>query len=151
MWVVGAFLGILLLPVNCWALQAHGAPEGLYIHQMAHIHFLLAMGYLYWHIRRSGFAGRGWRYLQTFCLLMIFWNILTFMGHAADGLLEPGAITTTGVYLRERIVGPVTLEKVIYYMAKFDHLLVVPALFFLYIGMRSLYRTVEKHAGEAES
>jgi len=141
---------LLLLPGQAWALQAHGAPEGLYVHQMAHVHFIIALAYLYWHISRSTFTGQGWRYLLAFCVLMILWNVLTFVGHAADGLLSPDAITTTGDYLHERIIGPLGPEKILYYIAKFDHLLAVPALFFLFVGMRSLYRAVEKHAGEAE-
>jgi hypothetical protein len=137
------------LPENAWALQSHGPPEGLYVHQMAHVHFVLALGYLYWDIRRSTFTGKGWRYLQWFCVLMLVWNVLAFVGHAVAGHIDENMISATS-YLQARIQGPITLHKLIFYIARFDHFVAVPALFFLYIGMRSLYRSVEKHAGEAE-
>ena len=137
------------LPENAWALQSHGPPEGLYVHQMAHVHFFLALGYLYWDIRRSSFAGHGWRYLRWFCVLMLIWNVVAFVGHAVAIHINPEMISSAS-YLQARIQGPVTLHKLIFYIAKFDHFVAVPALFFLYIGMRSLYRSVAEHAGEAE-
>jgi len=139
----------LFIPANAWALQSHGAPEGLYVHQMAHIHFILALGYLYWDIRRSSFAGKGWSYLLAFSLFMLCWNIVAFVGHAVAGHVDPHIISATGGYLQGRIQGPYDLQTVIFYIAKFDHILAVPALFFLYMGMRTLYHSVEKHAGEA--
>jgi hypothetical protein len=140
---------LVCLPDNAWALQSHGPPEGLYVHQMAHVHFFLALGYLYWDIRRSSFAGRGWRYLQWFCILMLIWNVVAFVGHAVAGHIDENMIVATS-YLQARIQGPVNLHTLVFYIAKFDHFVAVPALFFLYIGMRSLYRSVEEHAGEAE-
>src|SRR5690606_16026838 len=38
---------------SAWALQSHGAPEGIYVHQMSHLLFMGALAYLYWHTRRS--------------------------------------------------------------------------------------------------
>ena len=135
-------------PDTAWALQSHGPPEGLYVHQMAHIHFVLALGYLLWDIRRSSFTSRGWRYLQVFCVLMIAWNVLAFTGHAMGVVLEPHHISTVEGYFRSRLVGPLTMGKIIFYITKLDHIVAVPALFFLFIAMRSFYRTVVKHAGE---
>ncbi len=150
LWVPIAACCCLLLPDTAWALQSHGPPEGLYVHQMAHIHFILALGYLYWDIRRSSFAGKGWRYLLTFCVLMLCWNIVAFVGHSAADHVDATTIRAAEGYLSGRIHGPYDLQTIIFYVAKFDHLLAVPALFFLYMGMRTLYRSVEKHAGEAE-
>jgi len=139
----------LLLPANAWALQSHGAPEGLYVHQMAHVFVALAMAYWFWDIRRSSFKGKGWRYLQIFCVLMLAWNIVAFTGHAVAVSLDVEHISTTTGYLSSRIVGPMDLHKIIYYMTRFDHVVIVPALFFLFLGVRSLYRDVEaQHNGE---
>ena len=56
---------------SAWALQAHGAPEGIYVHQMAHLLFMGALAYLYWHTRRSPvLVSKGWKYLQLFCILL---------------------------------------------------------------------------------
>jgi hypothetical protein len=151
-WVVmttAAVCCFLLMPANAWALQSHGPPEGLYVHQMAHVHFFLALGYLYWDIRRSSFKGKGWDYLLKFCLLMLCWNVVAFVGHAVAGHVDSSAFSAVGGYLSARIHGPYNLQTIIFYIAKFDHLLAVPALYFLYRGMRTLYHSVERHAGEA--
>ena len=56
------FIGIVTLLLlgqteSAWALQSHGAPEGIYVHQMAHVLFMGALAYLYWHTRRSQDGG----------------------------------------------------------------------------------------------
>ncbi|MCP3930780.1 MAG: hypothetical protein GY705_16960, partial [Bacteroidetes bacterium] len=73
-----------------WALQSHSAPEGIYVHQMAHLLFMGALGYLYWHTRKSQiFKSKGWKFLQVFCILLILWNLLAFTGHEAFEQLSP--------------------------------------------------------------
>lgn len=131
------------------ALQVHGTPEGLYVHQMAHLHYIFALGYFFWDIRRTAFSGRGWRYLQLFCILMIFWNLLAFGGHAADVFISPEELSQTDCYLQTRLIGPFTIHKYLYYIAKFDHLICVPGLFFLFLGIRSFYKSVAE-ASEKE-
>lgn len=146
--VLAAMFISAVLPDSAWALQSHGSPEGLYVHQMAHVHCFLALGYLCWDIRRSSFPGKGWRYLQLFCLLMLGWNSVAFMGHWEAIHIAPDMVSATG-YLHGKIHAPLTLNKIIFYITKFDHFIAVPALFFLYMGMRTLYRSVEKSEGEA--
>ncbi len=139
-----------ILPNNAWALQTHGAPEGLYVHQMAHILFIMALSYLLWDIRRSSFTSKGWRYLQVFCVLMIVWNIMAFVGHATGVSIRTENISTTLGYFHARLLGPISGREIIYYIAKFDHVIVVPALFFLFAGLKALYRSVEKQGGRGE-
>lgn len=138
------FLVLWAHPDCAWALQSHGAPEGLYVHQMAHIHFFGALLYLYWDIRRSSFEGRGWNYLQWFCILMALWNVVAFAGHAASLTLDMSHFSSGYNYLQATLLAPITLNKFIFYLAKFDHLICVPALYLLFIGLRSFYRDVEK-------
>lgn len=131
---------LLIFPDQAHALQAHGAPEGIYVHQLAHIFFLSALCYLLWDIRRSSFPGKGWRFLQAFCICMILWNIVAFSGHWVGGSINNSDIVVNSGYLSATITGPITTSKLIYYLTKLDHLFSVPALFFLYLCMRSLYR-----------
>lgn len=130
---------LLVLPEKAHALQSHGAPEGIYVHQLAHIFFLSALCYLFWDIRRSSFPGPGWRYLQLFCVFMIIWNVVAFTGHWVGVGIQPAEIVTDTGYLSSKISGPVSSAKLIYYFTKLDHLFSVPALFCLYLCMRSLY------------
>lgn len=134
----------LLAPGEALALQVHGEPEGLYVHQMAHLHYIFALGYFYWDIRRTSFTGRGWRYLQMFCILMTCWNLLAFAGHLAGLFLDPQDLVQTDCYLQTRLFSPLTFNNAFYFIAKLDHLIYVPALFFLYLGLRSFYRSVNK-------
>ncbi|WP_448873835.1 hypothetical protein [Desulfobulbus propionicus] len=134
----------LILPSDAQALQVHGEPEGMYVHQMAHLHYVFALGYFYWDIRRSSFTGRGWRYLQIFCILMTLWNLLAFVGHIAGAYLDPASLQRTDSYLQTRLTDPLTLNKALYFVTKLDHLIYVPALFFLFLGLRSFYHSVAK-------
>ena len=137
-----ALAAALCLPGEALALQVHGGPEGLYVHQMAHIHYLLALGYFSWDIRRTAFTGRGWRYLQLYCILMAAWNVLAFVGHIVGVYLHPDELLRTNGYLSTYLLGPLDLHKLTFYATKLDHLLCMPALFFLFIGMRSFYHSV---------
>ncbi|MEN8199104.1 MAG: hypothetical protein ABFR63_03420 [Thermodesulfobacteriota bacterium] len=131
--------GLFGIPDVAWALQSHGAPEGIYVHQLAHIFFIAALCYLFWDIRRSSFSNRGWRFLQAFCIFSILWNIVALTGHWVGNMLDINAIVEESGYLSSKIIGPITPPKLIYYFTKLDHIFSVPALFCLYLCLRSLY------------
>lgn len=124
---------------SAWALQSHGAPEGIYVHQMAHLLFMGALAYLYWHTRRSPvLVSKGWKYLQLFCILLFCWNVLTFVGHAAfEHLLASDFIQKES--WGEQLAPPLSVAKVLYFISKMDHFLYVPALIALVIGLRTFY------------
>ena len=137
-----SLLGTLTL-VFCaspvWALQTHVHPEGIYVHQMAHILFVCALAYLYWDIRRTSFSGRGWVLMRIFCVLMIAWNIVAFTGHIVTSELPGSEIAAGNGYWDSRLLGPITGLKLTYYLVKMDHLVCVPALFFLFLSTRRIY------------
>lgn len=78
--------------------------------------------------------------MQLFCVLMILWNILAFTGHVVTADLDQNDLISYGGYWDTRLLGPVTGAKLTYYLAKMDHLVCVPALFFLFLSMRMFYR-----------
>lgn len=148
---ITAFTPLLLITLfsgDAWALQTHDGIEGIVVHQLAHIQYLGALGYLLWDIRRSAFSGIGWLYLQRFCWLMMLWNGLAFVGHFAQVALPYEAISTEDGYLYALLLLPFSFGKWIYYITALDHLLCTPALFFLFLAMRSFYRTVLLETGE---
>lgn len=133
-------LALLGIVENAWALQSHGAPEGNYVHQMAHLLFSGALGYLYWHTRRTpALVSRGWKYLQLFCILLILWNLLAFVGHEIFQHLSSNDFIAKNTF-RESLAPPITVGKFIYYLSKMDHCLNVPALLMLVISLRTFYR-----------
>jgi hypothetical protein len=141
MWLFVPILFGILLPGEALALQVHSEPEGLYVHQMAHLFYIVALGYFFWDIRRTSFTDRGWRFLQMFCLLMACWNTLAFIGHLAGVYLDPQSLLPTDCYLQTQLLSPFTLNKYLYFIAKLDHLIYVPALFCLFLGLRSFYHS----------
>ena len=138
----------LCAPGEALALQVHSEPEGVYVHQMAHLHYIFALSYFLWDIRRTSFTGRGWRYLQIFCFLMICWNVIAFVGHLSGIALDPQALEQTDCYLQTRLLSPFTLNTSLYFITKLDHLIYVPALFFLFLGLRSFYRAAAGTTGK---
>lgn len=139
--IIAASLCITFISVeNCWALQSHGPPEGLYVHQMAHLLFMGALGYLYWHTRKSpAIKSKGWRYLQIFCFFLIAWNIIAFTGHQAFGHLTPEDFIAKGTW-KEQLAPPISAMKILYYITKMDHSLNVPGLIALAISLRTFYQ-----------
>lgn len=125
---------------NSWALQSHGAPEGIYVHQMAHLLFMGALGYLYWHTRKSpAIESKGWKYLQIFCFFLIAWNLIAFTGHQAFGQLSPTDFIDKSSW-KEQLAPPITWIKILYYITKMDHFMNVPGLLALVISLRTFYK-----------
>lgn len=137
---IGLIVLLLLVQTeNAWALQSHGAPEGIYVHQMAHILFMGALAYLYWHTRHSPvLVSKGWKYLRLFCILLFSWNLLAFTGHEAFSHLSPTDFIDKNNW-NEQIAAPITFTKALYFITKMDHFLNVPALLALVISLRTFY------------
>lgn len=137
-------LATLLLPASAWALQPHSAPEGLYVHQMSHLLFAGALIYLFLHTRRTPeLQGKGWRYLQLFCVLFAGWNLLALIGHETINLLAVEDFINKSSW-NEQIAGPISPIKLLYFITKMDHLLYVPALVALVLALRTFSREALK-------
>jgi len=141
------------MPFAALAVQEHGAPEGIYSHQGAHLFFIASMVLLvYWLRQRRLVREAGWRYIQYAALFFILWNIDAFTVHFLDeqsGLIDtamaaPGKIK---IEAEENL----TALAWFYYIAKLDHLLCVPAMVFLYAGLRRLLKDArQRHTGAGE-
>jgi hypothetical protein len=126
------------------ATQTHGGLEGLFVHQMAHLFFMFSMGFLIfwlrkWHLTLS----LSWRYIQYAAFFFIVWNLDTVVSH---WMLEQSGL------IKIRNLPPMQIQIVpmegrswlatAYYITKLDHLFCVPALVFLFLGLRRLLSTV---------
>lgn len=141
---VGLVLMLLVIPDSAWALQPHGEPEGLYLHQMAHLLFSGSLIYLFLHTKKTKeLQGKGWQYLQIFCILFAAWNLLALIGHEAAKFLEPEDFINQDSWFGI-ITGPVTSTKLLYFITKMDHLIYVPALFCLVIALRKFNQEAVK-------
>ncbi len=137
-WTV--FLTVFFSAQPALATQGHGGIEGVYAHQFAHLFFLFAMGSLiYWLRDRNLVREPGWRMIQYAALFLILWNVDALLVHALDdqfALIQVQRIGMWQIRLTDSL--PHNGLKLVYYIAKLDHLLCVPALIFLYVGLRRL-------------
>ena len=129
-----------VLPDAALATQTHGEPEGLYVHQFAHLFFLVAMLMLaYWLNLRNLVRFYGWRYIQISAFLFVLWNFDAMLVHFLDEQTQILSIVQTGKWhINIETVSHYQWVSYMYYLAKLDHLLSVPALMFLYLGLRRL-------------
>jgi hypothetical protein len=128
------------LPSLALATQGHGGIEGVYAHQIAHIFFIISLGVLiYWLRARKLVQTTGWRFIQYSALFFMLWNLDTITVHALDDQFRFIEAQTIGIW-RIQITDSVGHNslKILYYVIKLDHLLCVPALLFLYFGLRRL-------------
>jgi hypothetical protein len=136
-----AGVGVLLDPVKAWALQSHGPPEGLYAHQMAHLLFAISMVVLAYWLETNGFTReRGWRLIQLSFLLFFLWNLVAFSGHFVEIRIPPGLIEGQQGGWDQRLQVGYDSFTVAYYFLKMDHLVAVPAILCLFLGIRNLYK-----------
>ncbi len=138
---IGLFVILMLLgAVPAMATQTHGEPEGLYAHQMAHVFFILSLGILeFWLRQRNLVKEPGWRYIQLAAVLLILWNLDAFVVHFLTEQVDILKMTTIDIWHKEIIYaeGYRTIG-ILYYFTKLDHLLCVPAMFCMYLGLKTL-------------
>ena len=128
-----AFWWIFFNPDIVLATQTHGGPEGVYAHQIAHLFYALSMGFfIHWLRERKLVEESGWRFIQYAAFFLILWNLDAFLVH----FLEQTGLRSIQINAQNGNNGLETL----YYLAKLDHLLCVPALFFLYLGLKRLLK-----------
>ncbi len=136
---------LLTFPAKTFAVQVHGPPEGLYVHIMAHIFFSAALIFLLVILHLQPLEhGKGWHYLKISLFLFLFWNIDTCVVHILSTKLPLDAFYSPSDLKNHYLAPPLTLSKWVYYVGKFDHLLCVPAMFFLTISLRTFCKDIEK-------
>lgn len=136
-----ACLVVCLAPDKAWALQIHSSPEGLYVHQLAHILFALSMAVLAYWLEINRFTEeRGWRLIQISCLLFFLWNLVAFTGHYVEVRIPPDLIEGKVGFWDQKLVIEGDSFTLAYYFLKLDHLVCVPAILCLFFGIRNLYK-----------
>jgi hypothetical protein len=115
------------------AVQSHGGAEGLVAHQIGHLLFTIGMGYLLLRAIRLHLTTNGWPCFKIFLVLILLWNLQTFISHWLNEMVDPAG------YLKEngRIIGYTVngFADALFYLSQFDHLLLVPACIMLLIAL----------------
>jgi hypothetical protein len=122
-----------------WAVQRHGGSEGLVVHQLGHLLFVVGMAYLLSHLGRLGLAGPGWKAFRGFLWTIIAWNFLTFSGHLLDEQIGPDQYLSSAGQIRAFTIN--SFIDAYFYLTLLDHLLLVPAFFLLMLALRRWSRS----------
>ncbi|MBI9090592.1 MAG: hypothetical protein JEZ12_15355 [Desulfobacterium sp.] len=134
-----AFVGTLI-PDLAHATQMHSGSEGIIVHQLGHLFFLLSMVTLILTINGQGLdRERGWRLIQYSALFFILWNLVALAVHFLDNQVAAVDVTTLSVWKIR--IDPANNSRTLanfYYILKLDHLLCVPAIAFFYRGLSTL-------------
>ncbi|MEZ4524525.1 MAG: hypothetical protein R2941_01205 [Desulfobacterales bacterium] len=132
------------------ATQPHGAPEGLYVHQLSHLFFVFSMTVLiYWLRMRNLVREIGWRYIQYAAFFFILWTLDAFAAHMLDEQFEWVKVTRVDPW---HLCLDASHEwiSIFYYLIKLDHLLCVPAIVFLYAGLKRLSASAGPEKGKGK-
>lgn len=142
-------IGFLLFfgaPQMAGATQFHPPEEGVYAHQIGHFAFIISMGILIYWLRRRGLTKEsGWKCIQFSAFFFILWNIDAAVVHQLEDREDLFEILQAGQWNRWiHVLGDHQSLSLLYYIGRLDHLLCVPAIFLLYLGLRKLLRNPGK-------
>ncbi len=137
--LAGSCLLLLIDSSPALAIQAHGEPEGLYVHEIGHILYAIAMlGFTFQVIRNSRLAGKpGWRLMSWGALLLFLWNLWAFVAHIIDSAIPASHFLVDDHGLRSILVLRSRVDY-LYCLFRMDHLICVPALLLIYLGLRHM-------------
>jgi phosphoribosylaminoimidazole-succinocarboxamide synthase len=132
--------GLILLPLDAYAIQLHTSSEGIITHQIGHLFFLFSMVVLIFTISKKGLASqKGWRLIQYSAFLFILWNISVITAHFLDNQIH--VVTMENISLGQTRVTALNGSAFLawfYYILKLDHLFCVPAMVFFFQGLSNL-------------
>ena len=146
--------GMLALPKTALATQGHAGIEGVWVHQFAHLFFLFSMLLLIYWLRQADLVKRpGWRYIQYAALFFILWNVDTILVHFLDEQLRAVSVENLGGWqIRIHATSGYEWLAPVYYLIKLDHLLCVPAMVCLMLGLRHMLKETDPdEAGQRTS
>ncbi len=147
LWLFYIFISICIIPFmipeSAHATQMHNAAEGVVVHQIGHLFFLISMVILYFTIRgKSLDSQKGWRFIQISALLFVLWNLDALIVHFLDNQIElispvPLSIWEIKIDVMDPSINIDSSRHItwLYYLLRLDHLLSLPAMVFLWRGL----------------
>ncbi len=143
---VSSLLPVMILaeaavfPGSAFAIQAHGASEGIFVHLGGHVLFGLAMAGLGYRIHATRLHEiRAWRQMACGAWLLTAWNIWAIAGHIVSLYIPASHFIRLGGNMAPDFL-VVSWLDVAYYVLRMDHILCVPALFCFYLGLKDLLK-----------
>ncbi|MBF0233295.1 MAG: hypothetical protein HQK65_09695 [Desulfamplus sp.] len=135
--VTALSLLLFAMPESAHATQMHSASEGVIVHQIGHLFFLVSMVILYLTIKgKSLNLEKGWKFIQLSALLFVLWNLNALLVHFFDNQID--FISTVVLSMWEIEIKAVNNSPIsiwLYYFLRLDHLLALPAMILLWKGL----------------
>jgi len=147
-WVLGFLLGTLVFPSPALAIIQHWDPrEAFFIRQFSYLFFMLAMLIFVYELKQGKLSQKpGFRLLVWASVFFALWNFDCFLGQIFALFYEAQVIEGAPGSLSQRLA-MTSFGNWVTYFTKLDHLLLVPAFIFFYLGIRAFRRGQE--AGES--
>ncbi|NOY69368.1 MAG: hypothetical protein GXP53_07740 [Deltaproteobacteria bacterium] len=135
--VILLFFVLIFMPDAAIATQGHRGIEGLYVHLIAHVFFIFSMVlFVYWIQKGRLIEAAGWKYIRYSAYFFILWNIDCIVVHLLESHLYKIAGASLGILILP--VSNAAWINGIYYFMKMDHFFCVPAMAFLFLGLKRL-------------
>lgn len=135
---IAVFVALCCQVSPAWAAQEHGSSEGMVVHQIGHVLFIIGMLYPLYRINLQKPKEPGWNYFKGFLWAVCLWNLVAFVTHWLGDNISPDQ------YLREG--GAITGLRIdsatdlIYYLCMLEHLVLAPSLLLLLLALRQWNR-----------
>lgn len=140
------FLVCIFSPIEAWGYVPHEYPA-IYTQQLGRIFLFIAFLVVLWSIVHYRLhRQKGWRYLFISLIFFTIWDLDVFVGRLAEFITMPSTIGgTEGWQYFKRYIEIGRLEY-LYYLGRFDFILLNIAMLFFYLGLREHVSEVqEKH------
>lgn len=141
--LIAVFLAIVfLIPESACATQMHSASEGVIVHQIGHLFFLISMVILYLTIQgKSLHLEKGWRFIQLSAFLFVLWNLDALLVHFFDNQIH--IISPEVLSILDIRIDAMNNSKALawaYYFLRLDHLFSFPAMILFWRGLTLIIR-----------
>jgi hypothetical protein len=125
-----------IFPRPALAIQPHGPPEGFYLHQIAHLVFIGALIFFIYKLAKQVKEHRSFRLLAWACGFLVLWNLDCLLGHTSALPISSLDFINEG-QLNQRLVMS-SPSHWIYYVASLDNVILLPASYIFYRGLKAL-------------
>lgn len=144
-WVVGFLLGSMIFPSPALAFIPHWDPkEAFFIRQFSYLFFMVAMIFFIYELKLERLPHhRGFRLLTWASVFFALWNFDCFIGQWIALHFEAQVAEGPQGIFSQRL-NMANLGNWINYFTKLDHLLLVPAFIYLYLGIREFLRQAQE-------
>jgi hypothetical protein len=112
---------------------------------MAHGFFAASLLFLLYLLKTKPIGkGPAWRFFKLSLLFFLLWNLWTLTAHWVTTQLPPGALSTSGTIWQHRLTHKMSGWYWIYYLSRFDHLICLPAIWFLLKSLKTFCAEIDQ-------